>query len=115
MLLPVTARMAARTELTLGLAKTPPSTAAVSIPFPMKPACAGSCPQPPPEISATWLSLTAAKSERTTTCSPSRRLRLGCATRRPCIDSSTQSSGLFSSFLAAGPMSDVGALCGMCG
>ena len=52
---PVTVRMAARMDATDGLAKTPPATAAVSMPSPQKPPWAGSCPEPPPEMSATWL------------------------------------------------------------
>ena len=51
---PVTATMAASTASTLGEAKISPQTAAVSIPSPTKPACAGSWPEPPPEITATW-------------------------------------------------------------
>lgn len=46
--MPDTARMAVRTAETEGDANTPPSTAAVSMPSPMKPAWAGSCPLPPP-------------------------------------------------------------------
>ena len=46
--------MPASTASTEGQAKTSPQTAAVSMPRPTKPACAGSCPAPPPETSATF-------------------------------------------------------------
>ena len=40
----------ARIASTVGEAKTSPQIAAVSIPSPTYPACAGSCPLPPPEF-----------------------------------------------------------------
>jgi hypothetical protein len=40
--------LTARMESTVGEAKTSPQIAAVSIPSPTYPACAGSCPLPPP-------------------------------------------------------------------
>mgnify|MGYP006892708823 CR=1 FL=1 len=45
--------MPSRTWSTEGEANTMPQTAAVRPPFPTKPAWAGSCPEPPPEMSAT--------------------------------------------------------------
>ena len=47
-----TARIAATISPTGGLAKTSPHTAAVSIPLPTKPACAGSWPDPPAYVRA---------------------------------------------------------------
>ncbi len=47
--------MAASTALADGDAKTSPQTAAVSNPAPTKPACAGSWPLPPPEMTETYL------------------------------------------------------------
>jgi hypothetical protein len=47
--------MAFSTASTLGEANRSPHTAAVSIPLPTNPACAGSWPEPPPEITATRL------------------------------------------------------------
>lgn len=41
-------RLTARMESTGGEVKTSPPIAAVSIPSPTNPACAGSCPLPPP-------------------------------------------------------------------
>jgi hypothetical protein len=45
--------MPASTASTEGEAKISPETAAVSMPRPTKPAWLGSCPAPPPEITAT--------------------------------------------------------------
>ena len=52
--------MALSTAAEDGEAKTPPSTAPVSMPSPMKPACAGSWPLPPPLIKTTCFALTLA-------------------------------------------------------
>jgi len=50
---PAAARIAHSTASLEGDANTPPHTAALSIPAPTKPACAGSWPLPPPQMTAT--------------------------------------------------------------
>ena len=50
---PSTASAAATIWSGVGEVKTSPGQAASSMPRPTKPACSGSCPEPPPEISAT--------------------------------------------------------------
>ena len=66
---PHTCLIAASTALTEGDAKTSPQTAALSMPSPTNPACAGSWPEPPPEMSATLFLSTLDRSvfARTTT------------------------------------------------
>lgn len=51
---PATDLMATTTSAQGGELNTSPQTAALSIPSPTRPPCAGSCPLPPPEISVTW-------------------------------------------------------------
>src|SRR5215213_2583387 len=99
---PATARIAASTASGLGEVKTSPATAALSIPGPTYPACAGSCPLPPPEIRATRRSRTAAASARTTTVCPGRRASPGYAATSPWTISSTTASGPLISFFIAG-------------
>lgn len=49
-----TDKIASSTSLWGGEANTPPHTAAVSIPSQTNPACAGSCPEPPPQMIETY-------------------------------------------------------------
>ena len=63
-----TARKAVRIASEGGDAKTAPGTAAVSIPLPTNPTCAGSCPLPPPHTSVTLpRAMTSSTSDLTTT------------------------------------------------
>src|SRR6185295_4224589 len=54
---PSAACAAARIWSGVGEVKTCPGQAASSIPWPTKPKCSGSCPLPPPEMSATFPAL----------------------------------------------------------
>ena len=67
-------------------------TAASSMPFPTKPACAGSCPLPPPEMRVTLLRLI---SFFLTTLNFSTNSSSGCAAARPWHISYTKVSGVF--------------------
>src|SRR5882672_7041044 len=87
----------------VGEVKTWPGQAASSIPRPTKPACNGSCPEPPPEIRAT---LPDFKLRRRTNLrsGPSSRIS-ACAAAKPSrLSSSTVSAPLISFFINALPI-----------
>src|SRR4030095_3877427 len=87
----------------VGEVKTWPGQAASSIPRPTKPACSGSCPEPPPEISAT---LPGFKDRRRTNLRSGPRSRISaCAAAKPSrLSSSTVSAPVISFFINALPM-----------
>src|SRR6059058_432643 len=76
---PSTALVAASIWSGTGEVKTAPGQAASSMPRPTKPPCSGSCPEPPPDTSATLPRRGAPA--RTTICAGSlRSLRIDCVT-----------------------------------
>ena len=97
-----TARMAAKIDFAGGEANTAPATAAVSIPLPTNPACDGSWPLPPPEMSATFPAfITSSTSALTTTRWPLSSFRALLLVTKPSNASSTTFDGAFTSFLQA--------------
>src|SRR5215471_15712169 len=69
--------MASKMESVSGEVNTWPATAALSIPAPTYPACAGSCPLPPPEMMATcWSRISSASARQITRC-PGKRFDPG--------------------------------------
>src|SRR5919204_6700271 len=94
---PSTACVAASTWSGTGEVKTSPGHAASSIPRPTKPPCSGSCPDPPPETSAT-LPCTGAPARRTIWASLSTRRMSPWAAASPASDSRTRSAGSLRNF-----------------
>src|SRR5438128_3523473 len=89
---PSTALVAASIWAGTGEVKTSPGHAASSMPWPTNPPCRGSCPDPPPEIRATFPRRGA--SLRTMICAAaSYRTRSGCAAASPASDSLTTRAG----------------------
>ena len=94
-----TARRAARIDFVGGEVNTTPDTAADSIPVPTNPACAGSCPLPPPETRVTLPAfLSSSTSSRITTRWSFKSLNPGFAATNPSRASSTAFNGSFISF-----------------
>src|SRR5258706_10917280 len=93
-----TAAAAASIWSGVGEVKPWPGQAASSMPRPMKPACSGSCPEPPPDNSATFLPARSARATKVG--SNSTRSRPGCASTRPPSDSRiTDSMSLMNFFM----------------
>src|SRR5947209_16963319 len=80
----------------VGEVKIWPGQAASSMPRPTKPACSGSCPEPPPEISATLPGFNARR--RTNLCSAPRATMSACAAAKPSRLSVSRSSTALMSF-----------------
>src|SRR5882724_2056442 len=98
------ASAAARMRSGVGEVKTWPGQAASSMPCPTKPECSGSCPEPPPDTSAT---LPGFLFRRCTNgaCSPMRTMS-ECAAQNPARLSLTKSStALISFFIQSSPSS----------
>src|SRR6266481_3256467 len=96
------ASAAARMRSGVGEVKTWPGQAASSMPCPTKPVCSGSCPEPPPDTSATLPGL---RCRRCTNgaCSP-RRTMSECAARNPArLSLTTFSAALISFFILPSP------------
>src|SRR5438067_3216353 len=89
---PVVAVTAACTASGVGEVNTAPGTAAASMPGPTKPPCSGSCPDPPPEMTAT-LPATGASARTTTSGSYWTRRMSACAAASPRSDSATTFAG----------------------
>src|SRR3982074_525716 len=95
-------RAAAGMRSGVGEVKTGPGHAASSIPCPTKPVCSGSCPEPPPDTSATLPGL---RCRRCTNgaCSP-RRTMSECAAQNPAkLSLITFSAALISFFILPSP------------
>src|SRR5260370_1282525 len=87
----------------VGEVKTWPGQAASSMPRPTKPACSGSCPEPPPEIRATLPDFNVWR--RTNLRSGPNSRMSACAAANPSrLSSSTVSAPLISFFINALPM-----------
>src|SRR3954454_9362939 len=94
---PSTALVASSIWSGVGEVKTSPGQAASSMPRPKKPACIGSCPEPPPEMIPT-LPWTGASARTTTIGSWITRTLSPCAASTPCRASRTTASGSLISF-----------------
>src|SRR3954447_1271079 len=95
---PSTAFVAASIWSGTGEVNTSPGHAASSMPSPTKPPCSGSCPEPPPDTSATFPPR--GPSARTTICASGSTRRMSpCAAARPASDSLTTRSGSLRNFL----------------
>src|SRR4051812_38067772 len=97
---PVVAVTAACTASGVGEVNTAPGTAAASMPWPTKPPCSGSCPDPPPEMTAT-LPATGASALITTSGSYWTRRTSACAAASPRSDSATTFAGSLMIFFTA--------------
>src|SRR5215831_17138197 len=95
--------MASKMESVSGEVNTWPATAALSIPAPTYPACAGSCPLPPPEMMATCWSRTSSASARQITRCPGKRFDPGLRIVKPSSISSTAFSGRLTNFFMRAP------------
>src|SRR3569833_3732487 len=97
---PVVAVTAACTASGVGEANTAPGTAAASMPRPTNPPCSGACPDPPPEMTATFPA-TGASARTTTSGSSWTRRMSACAAARPRSDSTPTFAGSLMSFFTA--------------
>src|SRR3954465_1868509 len=97
---PVVAVTAACTASGVGDVNTAPGTAAASMPRPTNPPCSGSCPDPPPGMTATFPA-TGAPARTTTSGSSWTRRMSACAAARPRSDSTTTFAGSLMIFFTA--------------